>query len=87
MERKLARSLDQLDRMPHETALVQTFLFGGEAIRVLATDPLLPEQMIPSEPRAKLTETMLRYDTVGHALWKGFASEPLSLVKRGADAG
>ena len=86
VERKLARSLDQLDHMPHDTALVQTFLFGGEAIRVLATDPLLPEQMLPSEPRAKLTETMLRYDEVGHALWKGFAAEPLSLVKRDADA-
>lgn len=88
VERRLTRSLSQLDRMPHETALVQTFLFGGEAIFVLATDPLLPEQMLACEPRAKLTETMLHYDEVGRALWKGFAAEPqLSLVKRGGDVG
>jgi hypothetical protein len=44
--------------------------------------------MLACEPRAKLTETMLRYDKVGRALWKGFAAEPqLSLVKRGRDAG
>lgn len=82
VEQKLTRSLAQLEQMPLETALVQTFLFGGEAIRLLATDPLLPPQMLPSEPRAKLTETMLHYDAVGRELWKGFASEPsLSLVK------
>lgn len=72
VERQLARSLAQLDRMPRDKALVQTFLFGGEAIRVLATDPLLPEQMLPAAPRAALTETMLRYDAVGRALWKDF---------------
>ncbi len=88
VERRLARSLSQLDQMPRETALVQTFLFGGEAIRVLATDPLLPEQMIATEPRAELTATMRRYDEVGRALWRGFAAEPdLSLVKRERDAG
>jgi len=76
VENKLARSLAQLDHMPREKALVQTFLFGGEAIRVLATDPLLPEQMLACEPRAKLTRTMLHYDEVGRALWKRFASEP-----------
>lgn len=88
MERKLTRSLSQLDHMPRETALVQTFLFGGEAIRVLATDPLLPEQMMETEARAKLTATMLQYDEVGRALWRGFASErELTLVKRERDAG
>jgi DNA-binding transcriptional regulator PaaX len=82
VEQKLTRSLGQLDQMPHETALVQTFLFGGEAIRVLATDPLLPQQMLPSGSRAKLTATMLLYDEVGREIWKGFASEPtLALVK------
>jgi len=82
VDQKLMRSLAQLGQMPHETALVQTFLFGGEAIRVLATDPLLPQQMLPSEPRTKLTATMLHYDEVGREIWKGFASEPtLALVK------
>ena len=86
--RNLERSLEQLDGMPRETALVQTYLLGGEAIRVLATDPLLPEQIMEGAARAALTETMLRYDAVGHALWRDFATKPdLTLVKGARRAG
>lgn len=86
--RNLERSLRQLDDMPRQTALVQTYLLGGEAIRVLATDPLLPEQIMTGQTRAALTEAMLRYDVAGHALWRELASEPgLSLVKGGRRAG
>jgi phenylacetic acid degradation operon negative regulatory protein len=86
--RDLERSLEQLDSMPRETALVQTYLLGGEAIRVLATDPLLPAEIMAGETRAALTEAMLRYDAVGHALWRDFGAEPaLSLVKGGQRAG
>jgi phenylacetic acid degradation operon negative regulatory protein len=87
-QRNLERSLEQLAGMPRETALVQSYLLGGEAIRVLATDPLLPEQIMPTEPRARLTETMLRYDAVGHALWKDFAARSaLAVLKGGRRAG
>jgi phenylacetic acid degradation operon negative regulatory protein len=86
--RNLERSLEQLDGMPRDTALVQTYLLGGEAIRVLATDPLLPEQIMEGATRAALTETMLRYDTLGHALWRDFATKPdLTLVKGTRRAG
>ena len=86
--RNLERSLAQLDGMPRETALVQTYLLGGEAIRVLATDPLLPEQIMSGETRAALAEAMLRYDAVGHALWRDFRTEAeLSIVKGGRRAG
>jgi len=86
--RNLERSLQQLEGMPRETALVQTFLLGGEAIRVLATDPLLPEEIMEGRTRAALTETMLRYDAVGHALWRDFATKPdLTLVKGARRAG
>jgi DNA-binding transcriptional regulator PaaX len=86
--RNLERSLEQLDAMPRETALVQTYLLGGEAIRVLATDPLLPEPIMAGASRAALTEAMLRYDAVGHALWRDFASQPdLTLVKGARRAG
>lgn len=86
--RDLERSLEQLEGMPRETALVQSYLLGGEAIRVLATDPLLPEQIMDGRARAALTETMLRYDEVGHALWRDYATKPeLTLVKGARHAG
>ena len=81
--RNLERSLEQLSDMPRERALVQSFVLGGEAIRVLATDPLLPEQIMPGRARAELTEAMLRYDAVGHALWRGFASAPAASLVTG----
>jgi len=86
--RNLERSLSQLEGMPRATALVQTYLLGGEAIRVLATDPLLPESIMAGETRAALTQAMLRYDTVGHALWRDFGAEPeLRVVNGGRLAG
>jgi len=81
---RLARSMPRLERMPRETALVQSFLLGGEAIRVLATDPLLPDEITQSAPRANLHALMLRYDAVGHRLWRRYAATPeLTLVQGG----
>jgi phenylacetic acid degradation operon negative regulatory protein len=86
--RDLERSMEQLEGMPRETSLVQTYLLGGEAIRVLATDPLLPEEIMPGATRATLSEAMLRYDPMGHALWRDFGAEPaLTLVKGSLRAG
>lgn len=73
----LKRSSSKIDRMPLERALVETFLLGGAAIRVLATDPLLPEEILPRTDRAALTETMIRYDVLGRRLWNRILEEQL----------
>ena len=74
--------------MPRETALVQSFLRGGEAIRVLATDPLLPDTIMVGDTRRELTETMLRYDRIGRRLWRDLsARSELTLLAGGRDAG
>ncbi len=67
---RIERSLAKVVYMPPETAAVETFLVGGSAIRVLATDPLLPRELLPSDERAELTESMLAYDVVGRRVWK-----------------
>ena len=86
--RALERSLARLPSMPHDQALVQSFLLGGEAIRVLARDPLLPPQIMPCEGRAELTARMLRYDEVGHEIWRRLPAEPeLKLLRGGRRAG
>jgi len=78
----LRRSLERLPTMPQEQALVQSFLLGGEAIRVLASDPLLPPEIMPCAKRAELTELMLRYDQAGHAVWRKLSGRSaLRLVK------
>ena len=66
----LERSLPRLERMPRHEAMVESFLLGGEAIRVLATDPLLPPEIAPADTRAALGALMQRYDEVGRRLWQ-----------------
>jgi phenylacetic acid degradation operon negative regulatory protein len=84
----LERSQRQLDAMPRETALVQSFLRGGEAIRVLATDPLLPEAIMSGDTRRELSESMLRYNHLGRQLWRSYARRSkLTLLAGGRDAG
>jgi DNA-binding transcriptional regulator PaaX len=63
------RCLSRVDELPLERALVETFVHGGEAIRVLALDPLLPAELVDVELRARLFERMSDYDRAGRARW------------------
>ena len=65
----LEQSECRVESLPIERAAAETFVLGGEAIRVLATDPLLPDEIAPSGERAALTDAMLRYDAVGRRVW------------------
>ncbi len=73
MRAELTRSEKRLPRLPVENAVVESFLRGGAAIRILATDPLLPDEILPGDGRAELTAAMKRYDRRGRRLWGGFA--------------
>jgi phenylacetic acid degradation operon negative regulatory protein len=52
--------------------MVESFQLGGDAIRRLALDPLLPDALLPSAERAQLLAAMRRYDRAGRACWAGF---------------
>jgi hypothetical protein len=52
--------------------MVESFELGGNAIRQLALDPLLPDALLPGCERELLLETMLRYDRAGRACWARF---------------
>jgi hypothetical protein len=52
------------------------------------TAPLLPDAMMSDDARRELTELMLRYDAIGHRLWRGFVTRSeLRLREGGRDAG
>jgi phenylacetic acid degradation operon negative regulatory protein len=68
----LARSAARLERLPEHEAMVESFILGGQAIRQLAHDPLLPEPILPSRERAALVEALRAYDRLGRACWRGF---------------
>ncbi len=73
MLRDLQRSVKKLRTLPPTQGLVQSFALGGAAIRLLALDPLLPKEICSPELRHELTESMLRYDRLGRALWREFS--------------
>lgn len=68
----LRQSQARLPRMTEDQALVECFTAGGEAIRILATDPLLPEDWIDWKARSRLTELMVEYDQMGRDRWQRF---------------
>ncbi len=84
LERSYATTLGALERsarrvigLPLERAVVETFRVGGNAIRVLATDPLLPDAILRSHKRRALTHAMLAYDRLGREVWARLARASL----------
>lgn len=70
--RRLAQSEAKLSELSAEDAMVETFLVGGQVLRQVALDPLLPEEIVPTRERQALVAAMLHYDEVGRRYWAGF---------------
>lgn len=66
----LERSERRLDRLAPRDALRESFVRGGDAIRAVVLDPLLPDALCDPAPRRALVEAMKRYDAVGRRLWR-----------------
>ncbi len=66
---EMETSANRIEKMPLENALVESFLIGSEAIRLLVTDPLLPEEFMDNTYRIALTRAMLVYDEIGKRIW------------------
>jgi len=91
---RLEHSEKRLVELPREAAMAESFRLGGEALRQLALDPLLPEPIVPASERRALVETMRRYDRLGRRAWAGWlggesalpADLPAGVNESGADA-
>jgi phenylacetic acid degradation operon negative regulatory protein len=65
----LTQSLNGLQQLPRPAAMKETFNLGGQAIQLLAKDPLLPAEMLDPATRAALWQLMLDYDRQGRDIW------------------
>lgn len=84
--RALIASEDRLRELSRDRAMVESFLLGGQIIRQLVLDPLLPEPIAPAEPRHRVVEAMRRYDALGRECWADFlASFGLPHLRTPAD--
>lgn len=72
MRAAIEESLGRLASLPPPQAMTESFLLGGRAIRLLATDPLLPDAIVPDGERDQLVDAMRRYDRAGRAAWGEF---------------
>lgn len=72
MAARLESSFVRLGKLPFEKALVESFIVGGEAIRSLVMDPLLPEIFMSGRERNFVLQLMRAYDKIGRMLWRQF---------------
>ncbi|MBK1615547.1 hypothetical protein CKO44_18965 [Rubrivivax gelatinosus] len=69
---RLATWLDAAAALPPETAAREAFELGGDAIRRLVFDPLLPAPLVDADARARFVATVERFDAAGQAIWQRF---------------
>lgn len=68
----LDRSARRLPGLRRRDAMVESFVIGGAAIRALALDPLLPDDIADGSARRLLGRSMLRYERLGRGVWSEF---------------
>jgi phenylacetic acid degradation operon negative regulatory protein len=71
----LGDSAPRLDTLTLHEAVVESYLLGGAAIRSLARDPLLPDELAPGDARRALVREMTRYDGLGRRVWERWSAD------------
>jgi phenylacetic acid degradation operon negative regulatory protein len=74
LQARLRESRARLPQLSRDASMAESFLLGGQAIRTIATDPLLPGPIVPEGEFAALVEATRCYDVVGRACWSEFLS-------------
>jgi len=82
----LSTSTGRLATLPREEAMVESFLVGGEAVRRIVLDPLLPDPIVDTSKRRALVAAMRRYDRLGRRCWKGWSGSLVALERSPGDA-
>jgi phenylacetic acid degradation operon negative regulatory protein len=81
---RLAAWLDEAPTLPLERAAREAFTLGGDAIRRIVFDPLLPAPLVDADARHRFVQTVARYDAAGHRLWRRFLAEAAPPRRPGA---
>ncbi len=66
---KIAKSANNFFEKPIEQSLSESLILGGDTLRVLTLDPLLPAEMIDITLRKKLSDMMEEYEAQCRKLW------------------
>jgi len=77
----LAASARRLPGLSSQDAMAESFRLGGEAVRQIVLDPLLPEEIVDTAARRALVDEMRRYDRIGRKFWKRWAGASVELER------
>lgn len=84
---RLVESIERLPSLSEAEAMAETFRLGGEAVRRIVLDPLLPEPIVDTRARRALVDAMRRYDRFGRDCWKAWAGESVLLERSPVEVG
>lgn len=84
---QLAESTRRLPSLEAEAAMAESFQLGGEAVRQIALDPLLPAEFVDVKARSAMFEAMRRYDVIGRNYWKRWTGASIELKQSPIDIG
>jgi len=87
LQARLAASAERLSSLPTEEAMAESFRLGGEAVRRIVLDPLLPAPIVDTDARRALVDEMRRYDRLGRRCWKAWAGESVELERSPSNVG
>ena len=82
---RLEESLAVLREIELDDAARDTFLLGGEAIRQIVFDPLLPDPIVNVAERKAFVDAMRRYDRTARAIWRQFLEVSGGSLRSAAD--
>jgi phenylacetic acid degradation operon negative regulatory protein len=68
----LDRSAEAVRDMDLAAAAAETLRIGREAVRRIMRDPLLPDELCPTDALVELVEAMARYDRIGKRMWRAY---------------
>ncbi len=69
------------DDIEPEVAARECFLIGGNAIRQLVFDPLLPETFVDAKARHEFLQTLIRFDRLGQGIWRNLYETTAGMPK------
>lgn len=69
-QQSLETWMQNAQELDAETAARESFLLGGQAIRHVVFDPLLPDSFIDIQARLAFVASVRRFDKVGHQIWQ-----------------
>lgn len=72
MLERLSVSRSRVESVTMREGLVESFLMFADGVRMLARDPLLPEEIASGELRRRLTHELLGYESMIQSIWTEF---------------